>query len=58
MDRVRSFTPSSGAYQNEADTYEPDPANSCWGKTKYGERIDQDQAKARSGQPIIMLQVS
>ncbi|CZR69907.1 uncharacterized protein PAC_19807 [Phialocephala subalpina] len=31
MDPVRAITPDSGAYQNEADTFEPDPTVSFWG---------------------------
>lgn len=31
MDPVRAITPNSGAYQNEGDTFEPDPTVSFWG---------------------------
>lgn len=35
MDALRKITPGSGAYQNEADTFEPDHANSFWGAANY-----------------------
>ncbi|KAL4890020.1 FAD-binding domain-containing protein [Aspergillus ambiguus] len=33
---LREFTPGSGAYQNEADPFEPDPAATFWGEAHYG----------------------
>ncbi|RAH72409.1 FAD-binding domain-containing protein [Aspergillus aculeatinus CBS 121060] len=35
MDPLREFTPDSGAYQNEADPFEPDPIGAFWGKANY-----------------------
>lgn len=35
MQPLRAFTPDGGAYQNEADAYEPDPINSFWGQAHY-----------------------
>ncbi|PYI17264.1 FAD-binding domain-containing protein [Aspergillus violaceofuscus CBS 115571] len=35
MDALRQFTPDSGAYQNEADPFEPDPVSAFWGKANY-----------------------
>lgn len=35
MDFMRDITPHGGAYQNEGDTYEPEPINSFWGKANY-----------------------
>lgn len=32
---LRAITPNSGAYLNEADTFEPDPAGSFWGNSNY-----------------------
>lgn len=32
---LRNLCPSSGAYQNEADVFEPDPAGSYWGQANY-----------------------
>jgi hypothetical protein len=32
---LRAVAPNSGAYQNEADVYEPDPIGSYWGQEKY-----------------------
>jgi Berberine and berberine like len=34
-DILRSISPNSGAYQNEADVYEPDPAAAFWGQDNY-----------------------
>jgi len=34
-DILRSITPGSGAYQNEADVFEPDPAGTYWGQDNY-----------------------
>ncbi|PWN86912.1 FAD-binding domain-containing protein [Acaromyces ingoldii] len=34
-DFLRKITPTSGAYLNEADAFEPDPINSFWGQTNY-----------------------
>jgi hypothetical protein len=34
-DILRKLTPDSGAYQNEADVFEPDPINSYWGRANY-----------------------
>ncbi|KAH8107501.1 hypothetical protein DFH11DRAFT_1636209, partial [Phellopilus nigrolimitatus] len=31
MDPVRNITPGSGAYQNEADVFEPNHEESYWG---------------------------
>jgi hypothetical protein len=36
MNPLRALTPDGGAYLNEADTFEPDPASSFWGKENYG----------------------
>ncbi|KAE8323130.1 FAD-binding domain-containing protein [Aspergillus sergii] len=35
MNPLRRFTPGSGAYQNEADLFEPDPVGSFWGRENY-----------------------
>jgi hypothetical protein len=35
MNLLRQLTPDGGAYQNEADTFEPDPADSFWGIDNY-----------------------
>jgi FAD/FMN-containing dehydrogenase len=32
---LRDITPGSGAYQNEADVYEPDPVGTFWGAENY-----------------------
>ncbi|EMC94258.1 hypothetical protein BAUCODRAFT_36730 [Baudoinia panamericana UAMH 10762] len=32
---LRNLAPNSGAYQNEADVYEPDPATTFWGTDNY-----------------------
>jgi hypothetical protein len=32
---LRALAPNSGAYQNEADVFEPDPIDSYWGQTNY-----------------------
>ena len=34
-DVLRQLAPNSGAYQNEADTFEPDPAAAFWGQANY-----------------------
>jgi hypothetical protein len=34
-DILRVITPNSGAYQNEADVFEPDPIDSFWGQANY-----------------------
>lgn len=34
-DYLRAITPGSGAYINEADIFEPDPAASFWGQANY-----------------------
>lgn len=36
MDPLRHLTPGSGAYLNEADTFEPDHISAFWGKEHYG----------------------
>ncbi|KAL4917613.1 hypothetical protein BDW62DRAFT_218097 [Aspergillus aurantiobrunneus] len=35
MNQLRDLTPGGGAYQNEADPFEPDPTNSFWGRENY-----------------------
>ncbi|KAL4860880.1 hypothetical protein BDV12DRAFT_204599 [Aspergillus spectabilis] len=35
MNPLREFTPDGGAYQNEADAFEPDPVGSFWGEDNY-----------------------
>ncbi|KAL7945855.1 hypothetical protein V8C42DRAFT_321755 [Trichoderma barbatum] len=35
MDPMRAITPGAGAYQNEADVYEPDAIASFWGEKNY-----------------------
>lgn len=35
LDPLRKITPSSGAYQNEADIFEPDYATAFWGQQNY-----------------------
>ncbi|UKZ79483.1 hypothetical protein TrVFT333_007238 [Trichoderma virens FT-333] len=35
MDPMRAITPGAGAYQNEADVYEPDAIGSFWGEKNY-----------------------
>jgi hypothetical protein len=32
---LRALAPSSGAYQNEAEIFEPDPVDTFWGNTNY-----------------------
>jgi hypothetical protein len=32
---LRSLAPDSGAYQNEADVFEPDASDSFWGQANY-----------------------
>jgi FAD/FMN-containing dehydrogenase len=32
---LRDVTPGSGAYQNEADVFEPQPEEAYWGKENY-----------------------
>ena len=34
-DILRQLAPDSGAYQNEADTFEPDPVATFWGQENY-----------------------
>lgn len=34
-DKLRALAPDSGAYQNEADVFEPDPAATFWGQANY-----------------------
>jgi hypothetical protein len=40
MNPLRQMTPDGGAYQNEADTFEPDPADSFWGMDNYYNLLD------------------
>jgi hypothetical protein len=35
MNPLRNITPGGGAYQNEADAFEPDPIRSFWGGDNY-----------------------
>ncbi|PYH88394.1 FAD-binding domain-containing protein [Aspergillus ellipticus CBS 707.79] len=35
LNPLRQFTPNSGAYQNEADTFETDPIGTFWGQENY-----------------------
>ncbi|KAL2858219.1 hypothetical protein BJX68DRAFT_278227 [Aspergillus pseudodeflectus] len=35
MNPLRNITPGGGAYQNEADAFEPDPIRSFWGDDNY-----------------------
>lgn len=35
MNPLREFTPGAGAYQNEADTFEPDYVESFWGRENW-----------------------
>jgi hypothetical protein len=35
MDKMRAITPTGGAYQNEADLFEPDPVSAYWGQENY-----------------------
>lgn len=35
MNPLRKLTPTGGAYQNEADPFEPDPAATFWGQDNY-----------------------
>lgn len=35
MNPLRELTPGGGAYQNEADPFEPDPVGSFWGEENY-----------------------
>jgi Berberine and berberine like len=39
-DTLRVITPGSGAYQNEADVFEPDPAGAFWGSENYQKLCD------------------
>ena len=34
-DILRKLVPEGGAYQNEADVFEPDPAGTFWGQRNY-----------------------
>ena len=43
MNSLREFTPGGGAYQNEADAFEPDPVGAFWGEKNY-ERLLEIQA--------------
>jgi len=36
---LRAITPNAGAYINEADTFEPNPAASFWGTTNYNKLV-------------------
>jgi hypothetical protein len=36
---LRAITPNSGAYQNEADSFEPDPAGTFWGTANYNKLL-------------------
>ncbi|TFA98522.1 putative FAD-linked oxidoreductase [Trichoderma ghanense] len=40
MDPLRAMTPDGGAYQNEADVYEPDPIGSFWGARTYARLLN------------------
>ena len=40
MDPLRAITPDGGAYQNEADVYEPDPIGSFWGEKNYARLLE------------------
>lgn len=40
MDPIRAITPDGGAYQNEADVYEPDAIGSFWGAQNYARLLD------------------
>lgn len=35
MNPLRDFTPEAGAYQNEGDVFETDPASTFWGAVNY-----------------------
>lgn len=37
---LRQLLPNSGAYQNEADPFEPDPIESFWGADNYARLLD------------------
>lgn len=37
---LRSLAPQSGAYQNEAEVFEPDPAGTYWGQENYQRLIN------------------
>lgn len=39
MDLLRDLSPGSGAYQNEADVYEPNPVDSFWGQENYAKLV-------------------
>jgi hypothetical protein len=36
---LRALAPASGAYQNEADVFEPDPIDSFWGSANYAKLL-------------------
>ena len=40
MQPLRELTPGSGAYQNEADSFEPDPVGAYWGAENYRKLLD------------------
>ena len=40
VDPLRSLTPNSGAYQNEADPFEPNAPQSFWGLENYARLLD------------------
>ena len=39
MNSLRQLTPDGGAYENEADTFEPNPTGSFWGMDNYNKRM-------------------
>jgi FAD/FMN-containing dehydrogenase len=41
---LRNITPDSGAYQNEADVFEPDPVGAFWGEKNYEKLKDVKKA--------------
>ncbi|PLN78528.1 FAD-binding domain-containing protein [Aspergillus taichungensis] len=53
MNPLRELTPGGGAYQNEADAFEPDPVGAFWGEQNY-ERLIKIKA---SLDPANMLTV-
>jgi hypothetical protein len=40
MQPLRALTPGSGAYQNEADSFEPDFVGAYWGEDNYEKLLD------------------
>ncbi|PKY04641.1 FAD-binding domain-containing protein [Aspergillus campestris IBT 28561] len=55
MNPLREFTPGGGAYQNEADVFEPDPVGAFWGEKNY-ERLMRIKASLDPGNLLTVHQ--